>query len=81
MAKLHILSKEDKYNLLWKEFIKERNRRLEESDWIVIKSYEAGTPVPEEWLRYRQALRDLPSKVTKEQVLNQEIPWPEMPKK
>ena len=30
------------------------------TDWIVIKSVEAGTAVPEAWQTYRQALRDIP---------------------
>ena len=40
-----------------------RSRRdglLQETDWIVSKSYESGLPVPAEWASYRQALRDIP---------------------
>ena len=36
-----------------------RNELLNESDWIVIKSLEAGVAVPDEWKTYRQELRDL----------------------
>lgn len=39
----------------------ERDRRLLASDWIIVKSMEKGTPIPQEWKDYRQALRDLPS--------------------
>jgi len=38
-----------------------RNKLLSESDWVVTKSVELGTPIPDEWLQYRQALRDLPT--------------------
>ena len=39
-----------------------RSRRdglLQETDWIVIKSYERGQNIPAEWELYRQALRDI----------------------
>ena len=36
-----------------------RNELLNESDWIVTKSLEAGVAVPDEWKTYRQELRDL----------------------
>ena len=39
-----------------------RNELLNESDWIVSKSLEAGVAVPEEWRTYRQELRDLTKK-------------------
>ena len=39
----------------------ERNKRLAECDWVVAKHTEHGKMVPEDWKRYRQALRDLPS--------------------
>ena len=51
----------------------ERNKLLEESDYIVIKSLESGDAIPEEWKTYRQKLRDIdftdPNNVT----------WPEIP--
>ena len=37
-----------------------RNIYLEESDWIVTKSFEEGVAVPSEWKEYRQSLRDFP---------------------
>jgi len=43
----------------WKGHRIERNFRLAESDWVVTKSLEQGQPVPQEWLDYRQALRDI----------------------
>ena len=39
----------------------ERNEKLIDTDWVVIKSNETGVPVSDSWKTYRQALRDLPS--------------------
>ena len=39
----------------------ERNALLYQSDWVVIKSYSTGVPVPQEWANYMQQLRDLPT--------------------
>ena len=39
----------------------ERNKKLIDSDWVVIKSNETGVPVSDSWKTYRQALRDLPA--------------------
>lgn len=36
-----------------------RDKLLIASDWVVTKNAEAGTPVPTEWVTYRQALRDI----------------------
>ena len=44
-----------------KELRQERNKRLAECDWVVIRATSTNTPVPEEWKTYMQALRDLPS--------------------
>lgn len=58
----------------WRLWRIERNFRLSETDWVVIKYVEAGLPVPQIWVQYRQALRDLP--------LNQNfdgISWPVKP--
>lgn len=38
-----------------------RDRLLVETDWVVTKAVETGTSVPNEYLHYRQELRDLPS--------------------
>jgi hypothetical protein len=46
---------------IWKNIRQERNRRLAECDWVVIRATSTDTPVPEEWKVYMQALRDLPS--------------------
>lgn len=39
----------------------ERSNRLRASDVVVLRAYEAGEPVPEAWVKYRQALRDIPT--------------------
>lgn len=44
-----------------KELRAERNKRLTECDWVVIRATSTDTPIPEEWKAYMQALRDLPS--------------------
>ena len=38
-----------------------RNSLLKLHDWVVIKHYSMGLPVPENWATYLQALRDLPA--------------------
>lgn len=43
------------------ELRRERNRLLAETDWVSLKYYDLGQPVPTEWTEYRQALRDLPA--------------------
>lgn len=37
-----------------------RDKLLAETDWITLKAYSQGVSVPEEWVTYQQALRDLP---------------------
>lgn len=37
-----------------------RNGLLSETDWVVTAAYEQGSPVPQVWQEYRQALRDIP---------------------
>ena len=59
----------------WEELREERNRRLAQCDWVVIRSTSTATPIPEEWKNYMQSLRDLPANAT-----DPENPvWPEAP--
>lgn len=37
----------------------ERDRLLNECDWVTARAVEQGQPVPAEWAAYRQALRDI----------------------
>ncbi len=53
----------------------ERNQKLKDSDWIVIKSLEAGVEIPDDWKTYRQALRDITNTYDN---LN-DVVWPERP--
>ena len=55
-----------------------RSRRddlLQETDWIVIKSYERGQNILAEWELYRQALRDITGQVG----FPYEVIWPTKP--
>lgn len=53
----------------------QRARRLAGSDWIVARSVELAVPVPPEWTKYRQALRDITSQTNFPRV----VVWPEPP--
>ena len=60
----------------------ERNRRLTDVDWVVIRAYSQKQDVSEDWANYMQALRDLPA--TAEPTLDKQgnltnIDWPEVP--
>lgn len=79
MAKLTIKTHDDRVKAAWAAFRAERGRRLSESDWVVARAYERGEPIPEVWINYRQALRDLPDLLNDEQILGAAIPWPPMP--
>lgn len=53
----------------------QRDRLLQETDWIVSRSYEAGRPVAQDWVAYRQALRDIPE----QEGFPYLIQWPTQP--
>lgn len=53
----------------------ERNRRIAASDWVLLRAADQGTPVPQEWLTYRQALRD----VSNQPGFPLSIEWPNSP--
>jgi len=52
-----------------------RDNFLQETDWIVIKSYERGANIPAEWELYRQALRD----ITSQAGFPYSVEWPTKP--
>jgi len=52
-----------------------RTNLLAQSDWIVVVAYERQESVPQEWVAYRQALRDVPA----QQDFPYEILWPNKP--
>lgn len=49
----------------------ERNARLAASDWVILRNLETNEPIPQVWLDYRQALRDMP--------LTPDQEWPNEP--
>lgn len=53
----------------------ERDTLLAACDWIVTKSLELGEAVPQDWLDYRQALRD----VTSQDGFPNTVVWPTAP--
>ena len=55
----------------------ERNAKLAETDWIVIKEREEGGSVSNfaDWKTYRQALRDITDSATS----LDDVTWPEKP--
>jgi hypothetical protein len=62
----------------------ERNDRLMKSDWVILRAFCKNEVVPNEWLIYMQALRDLPD--DSEPRLNLDgkldmssVHWPVMP--
>ena len=54
---------------------KERDEKLSQSDWRMIKAWETQTPISTEWATYRQALRD----VTSQTGFPWEVTWPTQP--
>jgi hypothetical protein len=48
----------------WDSLRQVRNELLDETDKIVIRYLEKNIEIPQEWLDYKQALRDLPSSTT-----------------
>lgn len=53
----------------------QRDNLLKESDWVGLRSNESGQPIPKEWLKYRQDLRD----ITKQSGFPKTIEWPTIP--
>ena len=53
----------------------QRNNLLTETDWVVVKHNELGTPIPQKWLQYRQALRD----ITEQSGFPDNVEWPTAP--
>ena len=54
---------------------KDRDAEIAKSDWVVVKHNELGTPIPQEWLDYRQALRD----ITEQSGFPDNVEWPLSP--
>ena len=43
----------------WPLVREKRDALLSDTDWVVTKAMELGTPVPDAWKTYRKALRDI----------------------
>jgi len=54
-----------------------RDAKLEESDWMVIRSAETGVALDSNWATYRQALRDITDHANFPDL--EEADWPEAP--
>jgi hypothetical protein len=52
-----------------------RNELLSQSDWMVTKAMESGTPLDFEWTAYRKTLRDVPQ----QSGFPENIVWPVPP--
>lgn len=57
------------------ELRKERDIRLQEVDYITLRAYSQGVPVPAEWVAYQQALRDITNTYTS----LDDVVWPTKP--
>jgi hypothetical protein len=62
----------------------ERNKRLAGTDWVAIKYFTKGQPIPQQWAEYFQQLRDLPNISTplldaNDQLNLSSIQWPVEP--
>ena len=53
----------------------ERDRLLDETDWLVTMHKELGTNIPSAWKTYRQELRDLPANTSDPT----DVTWPTKP--
>ena len=58
----------------WKDVRSQRDRLLNETDWVVTKATETGVTVSSAWKTYRQKLRDVPSQSDPD-----DITWPTKP--
>ena len=66
------------YTALWKVIRRERDRRLQASDWTQIPNNQLSGSKETEWATYRQALRNIPSTNPDVTDTNQ-VSWPTEP--
>jgi len=52
-----------------------RDQKLKQSDWMTIRQAETGEAMAQEWLDYRQALRD----ITNQDGFPENVVWPTEP--
>jgi hypothetical protein len=60
MAKARELYKSNIFRLLRKE----RDARMKEVDWVILRSVRTGEPISQEWKDYMQALADITNNAT-----------------
>jgi hypothetical protein len=72
---LHYTPEQLPYEQVANRIRAERDELLRLTDWIVSKSYESQSPVSQEWVEYRQALRDIPQ----QEGFPYEVQWPVEP--
>ena len=58
----------------WKDVRSQRDRLLNDSDWVVTKATETGGTISSAWKAYRQDLRDIPSQSDPDNIT-----WPTKP--
>ena len=49
------------FKIGWQQVRDTRMAKLQDTDWIIVKYTELGTPLPAEWATWRQELRDWPA--------------------
>jgi hypothetical protein len=69
-------------DLPMQELQRQRDKRFRDVDWVTLRSYRTGVPIPQEWLDYMQALADITAthqnpKLENGKLVN--INWPERP--
>lgn len=55
--------------------ISTRDALLSQSDWVIVRAVDQGTPIPTDWQTYRQALRD----ITNQSGYPTNVVWPVAP--
>lgn len=60
---------------------RQRDIKLKQTDWTQLPDSPLSASERKAWAKYRQALRDLPGKLTKKQVITGKFTWPEPPTK
>lgn len=59
LENLNESEKQDLIKTQWKIIRQERNTLLSNTDWIIVKNLEHGEPIPQNFVKYRQDLRDI----------------------
>jgi len=68
-------TEQEKYSQAAKQIKEQRSKLLDDSDWVIVKAMDTGTPIPQDWQTYRQQLRD----ITLQPEFPFNITWPQKP--